>query len=266
MTDTYPGAKEALDHLRPTLLELPAGDITAQRFNAPQAVSNLLKVAGAFAEDRARFEATFKKGAFDPATHDDLATRAHALWQADVEWRQRVEADQELPGLVEEAGPLKNKLFRAADYLWGQDPEVGAHVRAIRSGHGYLDLADDLVALANLLDARWHEVFGKSHVTKDDLARARAIGTAIAAAYGGRSTDENAEALRDLRQRAFHYANLAATAIRNAASYVHINRTERLDAYPSPFLYPQARRPARKHDDGDEPVPPSARARTPADA
>ena len=83
MPETFPGAKEALDKLRPVLLALPFTDVSTLRFNAPQAVSNLLKVAGAFAEDRAQFESTFKKDAFNPDEHADLETRARALWQAD---------------------------------------------------------------------------------------------------------------------------------------------------------------------------------------
>lgn len=259
-----PGAKEALERLRPKLLAIPVSELRPWRFDAPTTVSKALKIAHAFAEDRPRFEATFKVAAFQPADFEDLELRAKALWQADVDWRQRVEKEKELPKLLAAAGPLKRKLFRAADYLWGEDDEAGLIIAEIRSGTGYLDLADDLMALANLFDARWGEVAGRTLVEEEDLGEARAIATAIAAAYGGNPHDPDAESLRDLRTRAFHYLYTGVEEVRAAAAYVHRNDPVRLADYPSLFAWRRRRKSAPSAPPQEERTP-APEAPTPAD-
>ncbi len=121
-----------------------------------------LGVANAIAADkdlRARFEALAKAHEFDLARLDGLATAALAAWFARHMYLlvSATHTEAQLPGsLVATATALKTRMMRVVEYHLGDHPVAGPLVSAIRAGTGYMDLANDLVALARLYKAYAH--------------------------------------------------------------------------------------------------------------
>jgi hypothetical protein len=229
--------QEALDRLTPTLEALPAPGSQALRMNIPLAVANCMQVATSYQRDREMFEATFKADRVGVEDSQDLADRARALWQADLNLRTSEAGTTELHDLLEEATALRQILLQAAGYLWDRDPAV----RAIRTGRGHLDTTDDLAALATLFQQRWEEARGQTRVKEQDLARADELANLMIVALR-RSGVERRQKLGDLRRRAASHAMAGVEAIRLAAAVVFRDQPETLEDYPSFFKRPKSSR------------------------
>jgi hypothetical protein len=240
----FQGAPEALAALRARLEDLPPDVVPPLRINVPQAVSYLLRLSRAYAEDREQFVRVFTQKGFDPARHDDMEQRALALWQADVDYRLVLDPERSLPDLVAEATPLRKKMMRAAIYLWEDDEDLGPQVVAIREGRGHMDTADDLIALAALFDSQWASAAPRCAVTVQDLVAARRLGLEMMHMLNPDVRQDATARARRLRDRAGAYALLGARDIRLAAAYVFRDHPTRLESYPNPLGRPAYRRPA----------------------
>lgn len=168
-------AESALVVLWHDLLAIPMSDVRSFKVSATHAVGLGLAYGEAFGEDRPLFEQAFKPGSFDCEEHADLQLRAKAFWLADIKMRQTLHSEGPFRLLVLEAKPLRKKLFKAAEYLWSDDPELGDVVANIRSGNGHANKADDLGALAALFTEYWDQAEGQCGVTLEDIARAKQI-------------------------------------------------------------------------------------------
>lgn len=231
-------------------MAMPEDSVGVFRASVPMAVTNALQVARSFREDRARFEATFKKAEFDPAELDDLEQRALALLQADVEHRLTARPEQAIVEYVDEATWLRRLLLRAAEYLWGDDPEVKPKLVEVRQGRSHMNTADALHTLPAIFEVRWSEVEGRCEVTRDHLSRARELSHQMLDALAQDRQRTGADRARDLRDRAAAYLHEGVQQVRSAAGYVFWKNPERLEDYPG--LYhgrKMNRRPGT--DDGD---------------
>jgi hypothetical protein len=228
-------AETALAVLEPTLKAIPFAEVRSFKVKTTSAVGLGLAYAEAFAEDRDAFAESFDPSAFDPAEHDDLADRARAFWRADIRTRQELNAAAPFRLLVLEAKPLRSKMMKAAQYLWGDDPELGDVVANIRKGHGYANKADDLGSLAALFTAHWERAEGKCEVTLDDIARAEVLGADILQAMSS-SRSEVLDNIRTLRQRAAEHLRRGMEEVRSAAKYVFRNDSAKMKRYPSLFI------------------------------
>lgn len=260
----YDGAGAALDALRERLEGMAIETVPPFRANVVRAVAFALKVARSYAEDRERFVQTFKRAAFVPEDFDDIQQRALALWAAELELRFSVEQRVDLPDLAGAGTPLRNKMLRAAEYLWGEHPDHGPHVADIRSGQGYNDLADDLTALSALFQSSWAWAESRCDVTLDDLSQARGLGLSILRATTAGVGDADIQRSRDLRDRAAAWLLDAVEEVRAGAAYIFRDNTERLDAYPS--LYLSSRRRPRPEATTDAPQPESTSVADASDA
>jgi hypothetical protein len=223
--------RQALEQLMPALqaLDLPPG--FTLRTSARRAVAHTLQVARAFADDREEFEAMFEGARFDLRSLTDLADRALALWQADMDLGSARSAGGELQALLAEAQPLRRRLLDAAIYLWSDHEVLGKRVEEIRKGSGHLDLADDLIQLADLFRDNWADA-RRSRVEGEDLARAQGLAQDLAVAIQCRST-EGQRRLRQIRTRAAFHAYQGVEEVRHAARFVFRAKPARLDEYPA---------------------------------
>lgn len=236
--ELYPDARAALEALRPTLEALPRERVHAFRARVSRAVPHALRLARSYRQDRARFVETFKRAVFEPERYDDIELRALALWAAEADLRVLLDAERKLPSLIAEATPVRQKLLRAAEYLWGSEPRTAARVAAIRAGSGYADLADDLNNLVALFESELAYALANSAVRKADLAQARRLSVAIARLLDGDDpSDSSVNNRRELRDRAGSYLTEGINEVRRAAAYIFHHTPERLEAYPSLFAY-----------------------------
>jgi hypothetical protein len=228
-------AQSALMMLWHDLLAIPVSEVRPFKVSATDAVGLGLAYASAYAEDRPRFAGTFDPDAFDPADYDDMADRAMAFWQADIHMRRELNSDGPFRTKVLEAKPLRIKLMKAATYLWGEDPELGDVVAAIRKGQGYRDKADDLGSLAALFTEQWADAEGRCDVTVEDLARAEELGAGILEAMSPGQAQVIGDA-RVMRLRAAEHLRRGLEDLRDAARYVFRKDRAMMERYPSLFV------------------------------
>jgi hypothetical protein len=114
--------------------------------------------------------------------------------------------------LAEEATALRITQRKLLNYYLADDPAIGPRLKQLLEGYGYLDLAADLVAYADLYDAH-HAVLARDrmHFEASDSARARTLAATIRRELGfAAGEDEHTVALvrtqivvRDLYDAAF---------------------------------------------------------------
>ncbi|MFS8069524.1 MAG: hypothetical protein ACMG6S_24430, partial [Byssovorax sp.] len=143
---------------------------------------------------RGRFEALAKAKEFDITRLDGLKTVALATWFARHMYllASATHSEAQLPAsIVATAMALKARMMRVVEYHLGDHPVAGATVAAIRAGTGYMDLANDLVALARLYKAYAHLL---EHDKKDyqaaDQGLAAQTGDQILTLLGGSTPEQ----------------------------------------------------------------------------
>lgn len=144
---------------------------------------------------RARF-AGMPAGDFDQQHVERLETVALAAWHAAVSLES---ASVQTSGAriseadVAEGTKLKKRMIKVLEYHLGHLDEVAKELAAIRTGSGYLDLADDLVRLAALYLHHAADLGADTrHYRAADRDRAGRLAHAIHQVLGdGRDTDAN---------------------------------------------------------------------------
>jgi hypothetical protein len=204
----------------------------------------MIQNAQSYATDRARFVATFTAAAFDPAAHDNLLVRAQALWQADLLYRRATDPGGLAAELLAVAKPLRQRVLRAAGYLWDHDEVIGPQIADVREGHGHLDTADDLAALAGIFSSNWSQAKGRCDITEADVTLAQNTSVKLVSALAAKSDDREVTKARDLRDRAATYARFGVDTVRAAAGFIFRDDEAALDRYPTIFVSRGRRRAA----------------------
>lgn len=184
---------------------VPATQVLQPRIDLRQAASFVcsdtlprLKDAGL----RARFT-SLPTAEFDAALLEVLGPAAEAvLWtQARLAEVETAATGPRLPvELLTEATALRSGMLEVCAYHFRQDPRLLVQVEDVRSGQGYLDLAEDLSRLSALYRAH-------DKVLKQDLRFYRAADASDALELSQRITHElrsqGPQALRDTAWRAW---------------------------------------------------------------
>jgi hypothetical protein len=113
----------ALEEVLDVIQAIGPDQIRRLGISVPQAVAVARHYAKCYAEDRAAFVRTLNPCVFDPEDHDNMETRATALWEADVMLGKILENNSDLSKIADEARRAKYRLVRTAEYLWGEDQE-----------------------------------------------------------------------------------------------------------------------------------------------
>jgi len=149
----------AYEKLRPRLEAIPADQILPPRADVRAAASAVLSRIVPTLSDptlSARF-LSLPKAEFDAAVLEEVKQAASAVLfaQSALVQAEAGTTQARLPGeLVEDATVLRQKMLRVCEYHFGSDPELARQLADIRSGHGYLDLAEDLRRLSGLYQAQ----------------------------------------------------------------------------------------------------------------
>jgi hypothetical protein len=218
--DHAAAGETAFAAIEPRLLAIPSGRLEPVVVDVQIAAITALAIARAIAADaplRARFEALSKAKEFDLARLDNLATMALATWFARHRYllASATHSEAQLPAsIVAIATTLKARMMRVVEYHLGDHPVAGALVAAIRAGTGYMDLANDLVALARLYKEYASLLeHDKKDYQANDQSLAAQTGDQVITLLGGSAPDQRTWADRQARAWTLlsgDYAEIAA--------------------------------------------------------
>ncbi|HEU4412519.1 MAG TPA: hypothetical protein VFS43_45170 [Polyangiaceae bacterium] len=123
---------------------------------------------------------------YDPERAGRLREHARAALFAHLRVAGSAEGATRLRTLLDDAGPLRERMLRAAEmhaYCGDLDAE---RVADIRRGVGHRDTALDLMQLAMLFREARAALAGRTPITDDEIARAAELGSQIIDALGQR--------------------------------------------------------------------------------
>lgn len=180
-------AREAFDALLPRLTALREAELVGVRVDLQLASATAYSLArrDVASERRARFERLAATGYFTLTHLDELSNLALAGWHARQKQLQQeaLATNAAVPEAeLKNAQQLRARMLRVLEHCFGDDPEMARALAAIRAGTGYEDLANDLVAVADLYDdPELHEVVVRDpvHFRATDSVDARAAATAV---------------------------------------------------------------------------------------
>jgi hypothetical protein len=119
-------------------------------------------------------------------TFDRLETYALAAWYAHLIALPPASPSSPVKPLIEEGTSLRAALLSDAEALARRGLIDADVVEEIRSGHGNVDIANDLVALSATFSNSWSEIEGKTAATLAEVERAGNLGPQLLAALGVR--------------------------------------------------------------------------------
>lgn len=170
-------AQQAYLTLEPLLLALPAAEVRRVTVDVPHAVSIAL---GALPRINAlRTEWAERLPRHSLQSLDALKAHAFAAYYAHLMTLPEAHSDVEKKALLDEAKPLRDRLFVSAELLGKLGLVNKRLVDEIRSGRGHVDLAGDLIALAALFTDAWEHIEDKTAVTSDEVERAGSLGAEL---------------------------------------------------------------------------------------
>ncbi len=184
---------------------------------------------------RARFARLAATGEYDDACVEELAPAAQAAWftRHRLLLANAMRSDARLSAaLVDEAVKLRGRLLKLADYWLSDDAALAAEITAIRAGTGHQDLANDLIALAALLNRNKAEVSqDKKLYRATDIAAANRLGGAILDELAAAATAEQSEWAAAQPRAWTHLANTYAEVQRGGLFlFAHDRADERFPA------------------------------------
>jgi hypothetical protein len=192
----FKSAEDCFQRTKPTLDALAASDIKSPSIDVQEAAVVVLGIDGLLREPatQTKVAALVKAGLLDGQLLEDLADVARAAWFSRYRLLQvsAVHSDASLPAsLVEEALSLRRRMLKTLDYNLDGDVDAMARLDAIRLGSGYLDLANDLLANADLYRERRSDIESdQKNYRKTDEADARRLADKILRLLGAVTTPE----------------------------------------------------------------------------
>lgn len=262
-TPPHDGAA-ALAALKPRLDRVPASQLEPPRIDVAQAATFALSLSQKVQEKslRSRFE-RLPAAEFDASVLDDLAVVARATLQAAqaVQSSDATAQRTRVPlSLAQDAAALRDRMLRLCAYHFDDDDILGAEVRDIRRGSGYLDLASDLDRLATLCRAQRERLANDPRLYRaGDVAEASRLAAQLRDALGqtGPGSPKKSAAARDTLWRCLRL--LQDTYAEVAAAGRFLLRREGGDAqFPSLGAAAQRAAPKKRKKPASPPTPPTS--------
>jgi hypothetical protein len=251
----------AFDAIKPQLDALAPSAIRQPNFNLQEGALVALAAHGLLdtPEKRPIVEALAKAGVLNPELVSNLATVARAAWfvRHKLDLAEAVHSDAALPAqLVTESIETRKRMLKVLDYHLDVDPQAQSLLAGIRAGSGHIDLANDLIALADMYEDHEDEISGdKKGYRALDASNARNLADTIIATLGGSTTPETQQ-WRQYQARAFTLLE------KNHEEAMRVGRFLFWYEYGEelfPTLFSAVRsRPARRAGEGGEPAAPEA--------
>jgi hypothetical protein len=241
-TNQQEEARRALGLITPRLEALGKSEILRLNLSIPRAAATALaaepkikKLAKAIERELPQFRIEAVR---------ELRPIALATWYLHVAPRPQIDEDR-VKALVATGAPLKRMLLSQAKALAERKLLHTEHVDAIEKGRGNLDLANDLLALAQLFRNHWELIRTKVAIIEaDELARAEQLGTSLLEAIGARHVEPEEQSAQDraieLRARAATLLLRTYDELRAAVAYLRRHEGDADTIAPS--LYQRERR------------------------
>jgi hypothetical protein len=192
---------------------------------------------------------------FDLDSVLEIRTYAAACLHAHLVATRRSAPDPILTAALAEGAKLRANLLKSAELLAHFGVFDAEHVAEIRSGMGHVDMANDLVQLAELYRKQWGAVKGLSPVKRQMVDRAAMLGLELHARLGARRLADdplaNDGGPQMARSRAFTLLVRVYDQCRRAVTYLRWNEGDADSIAPS--LYGRRRRRAAMDEVPDEP-------------
>lgn len=196
-------------------------------FNVDLQVASLvaLKVAQAVSAPalRQRFSNLARSGEFKDAPVEALADLAMATWYA----RYRgIHADTSSAGpppteLSSRGFKLRGQMLRVLEYNLEDNAEVMKKVAIIRTGSGYLDLANDLKAVADLYTEHAKELAGdQRRYRAEDAVEAQQVASALLT-YLGSGVDAPKVGWTEIQARCWTLLDQAYSEVRRGGIFLY---------------------------------------------
>ncbi|WP_437654767.1 hypothetical protein [Sorangium sp. So ce1182] len=151
-----PQAAAAFDKVLAEIEALSPDRLIPVNLDVPRVVSQVLGVSPGLVALRPAIAEHLPT--FDVALVDRLETYALAAWYAHLLSLSSGDVESALKPLLAEAAPLREDLLGDAEALARRGLLDAETVADIRAGQGYIDTANDLVALSALFSASWSEI------------------------------------------------------------------------------------------------------------
>lgn len=228
-------AAAAFTKIKPRLAKLRPDEVSHASADVPTAVSIALSAVTNLRPMRDAIASELPKHPVEML--DDLEDYALAVWYAHL-LQENEDAGAEGPKkLMEEAAPLRESLLIAAEALAHRGLMDGKRVAEIRSGHGHIDAASDLIALSSLFMSHWDRIKAKTAVEDHEVRRAEELGMKLMLAVGAKDSNGAGNGkpvdAADRLARAFTLLSVAYNACRRAAAYLRWEQGDVDDLAPA---------------------------------
>jgi hypothetical protein len=253
-------AAEAYARTRPDLDALRTDEVGRMTANVAVVISIVL---GALVHLEALWPILSTLPRLDLVALRKLRDYAYALYYADLMGLLAAEGTADVPALLAEATPMRDRMLSVAEALAKYGLVDSERVAAIRSGLGHLDTARDLGALAELFGALAPEHKNRLPVPETEVDRAAALSLQLIAALGRRQVGSDGAGLpsrfEDDKARAFRLVVRTYDIGRRAVTYVRWQEGDADLLVPSLFSGKRRRSPAADEPGTDgAPIEPPA--------
>lgn len=244
-------AEQAFLQLQPDLLRLDGSQLQPVRVDLQMCAAVAYSVAIRDNADarRAKLALVAQGGVFDLAVLDRLPLIALAAWHVRRKQTEALEAAsgaRVLEATLREAQQTRGRMLQVLTHYFGDHPAYSKRITAIRAGTGYLDLANDLISVAELYEVpEVNAIVSRDpmHYRADDPQHARDLAQQLFRSLGLLSEGE-AASWTDLAQRAWTMLSQNYNSLRAAGQLVFRNEEDVDVTYPS--LVAAVRAPATR--------------------
>ena len=253
---SFSKAHKALEDTKEQLQNVPPNKVKFLNIPVMMAVHKGSQLYQAAMRDKDAFADTFIGSLLNEIKL--LYTLCLAMWAAQTELDRLTKLEEknkaELTLFAEQALEKRNFYLKAADFIWIKDKKVRKILADIRKGHGYLDRANDLMALADLFLSRLEEAMAETNITEQDIHNLSNMGIQLINLIHPETKESAATDMKLMRDQAYTLFFEKYEAIRRAAKYVFWMDEEKLQTdYPALHsMTPRSSKP-EKDTDHDEP-------------
>lgn len=195
----FQSAEVSFQRTNPAIEALASTDVRTPTIDVQAAAVVVLGVDALLRapEMKAKIAALVKIGLVNGALLDALPDVARAAWFSRYRLLQvsATHSEAALPmTLVEECFTLRRRMLKTLDYNLDDDAEAVLRLNAIRLGSGHLDLANDLLAVADFYRERKDTIESdRKNYRKTDEADARRLADKILRLLGAVTTPEQTQ-------------------------------------------------------------------------
>lgn len=181
-------AAQAFTAVRDEILAVPEAELLPLNLDIPRAAGRGALAAERIAPLMPRLRQLVE---LDVPRVERLGLYALALHHAHDLATEAGAGQRTLQRLLDEAVPMREGMLLSAELLAHFGIVSAERVAAIRSGQGYADTADDVIALGRLFDEAWPRASGKVPVTRAMVDRAPVLGSEIHKALAHREVESS---------------------------------------------------------------------------